>query len=408
MPVQAAVTQRKTVRGRAPLQICCPLTGVAPGQEMTGAAAYDANILAHLARLGVCVHAILPEGHALPENSGCEGKLAIHRVWIPPGPRPAQHLARLLVFARLVRTLYRQLEFDLLRVHSFFSSTLEALSIKAAGNLPTPVVVHFHHLDDSVFRNQIVGASIRRADAVIAFSQAARGDAIARLGVSPGKIHVVYHGVDRRFRPAEPRTELLRQLGWSPGEHVLLFLGSLEPRKQPLFLLEALQKLLAAQRKVRLIICGNGPLLDNLWRNVRDMGLESDVTFTGMIPEEAKPDYYNLADVFLFPSMLEGFGLVLGEAMSCGKPVVAFHTSAISEVVEHGVAGLLVPPGDLKGFVDNILLLLDQKELRLQLGDRAAQRVERLFRWERAARETLEVYEATVKQFDSRGRDGSF
>lgn len=371
---------------------------------MTGAAAYDANILAHLARLGVRVHAVLPEGHALPANNGCEGELAIHRVRIPPGPRPAQHLARILAFARLVRKLYGQLKFDLLRVHSFFSSTLETLSIKAACNLSLPVAVHFHHLDDSAWRNRVVGASIRRADAVIAFSQAARADAIEHLGVSPGKIHVVYHGIDRRFRLAAPRAELLHRLGASPGEQILLFLGHLEPRKQPLFLLEVLQELLAARRRIRLIICGNGPLLDTLQRNVRQMGLEKHVALTGMIGEEAKPDYYNLADVVLFPSMLEGFGLVVGEAMSCGKPVVAFNTSAIPEVVDDGVTGFLAQPGDRGDFVGKILRLLDNRKLRLEMGIRAWERVERLFRWERASRETFDIYRQTVERFPSLGR----
>ena len=87
--------------------------------------------------------------------------------------------------------------------------------------------------------------------------------------------------------------------------------------------------------------------------------------------------------------------------MSCGKPVVALNTSAIPEVVEDGVAGFLVSPGDKDEFVRKILLLLDDKELRLQMGVRARERVDRLFRWERAARETFEIYQRTIEQFRS-------
>jgi glycosyltransferase involved in cell wall biosynthesis len=371
---------------------------------MTGAAADDRNILEHLALLGVKVDVILPEGRSLVGHDGHGRYLAIHKVRIPPHLGLACDVARISRFPRAVLALYREYKFDLLRVHSFFSSCLETLFMKTVYNLPVPLVAHFYHLDGSRWRNFIVRATMHHCNAVIASSRASKQDLVKNLGIASSKIHVVYLGIERRFRPAPPRADLLRHLGWTLGEQVLLFLGNLEPRKQPLFLLEALQELLAARRRVRLVICGKGPLLDTLRRHVRQMGLENYVALTGMVPEDAKPDYYNLADVFLFPSMLEGFGLVLGEAMSCGKPVVAFQTSAIPEIVEDHVTGLLAPPGDLKEFVRNILLFLDRKELRLQMGADAAQRVERLFRWERAARETLNIYQQTIERFRSRAR----
>jgi len=122
------------------------------------------------------------------------------------------------------------------------------------------------------------------------------------------------------------------------------------------------------------------------------------VILTGAVSEHLLLDYYNLADVFVFPSVLEGFGLVMGEAMSCGKPVVAFNNSAIPEVVENGRSGFLVSPGDKTEFVKKVLLLLNNKKLRIEIGIRAKERVEHFFRWERAASETFKIYQQIIEK----------
>jgi glycosyltransferase involved in cell wall biosynthesis len=187
-------------------------------------------------------------------------------------------------------------------------------------------------------------------------------------------------------------------VGWNPGERILLYLGSLEPRKNPLFLLELVAGLLSAGRKVRLVLCGIGPLLEQLRQRIFSMGLQQQVFLVGSVPETIKVDYYNLADVFVFPSEMEGFGLVLAEAMSCGKPVVAFDNSSISEVVEDGETGFLIEPGNRTEFLAKTMLLLDNENLRAQMGSQACNRVDRLFRWEAAARRTLDVYQEVVSR----------
>ncbi len=359
---------------------------------MTGAATYDRSILEHLSLLGVDVHAILPEGRKWIESDGNGGGLTIHRVKIPIQPPFAFHAARIIALPRVVRALHNRYAFDLLRVHSFFSSCLDALWITSASRFSIPMVVHFHHLDNSPWRNVLVRRVMRRAKAVIAFSHAAKKQAVKHLGVEASKIHVVYLGVGRELRPAPPKRELLEAIGWKHRERILLYLGSLESRKNPLFLLDVLADLLSRGQMVRLVLCGAGPLAETLRLEIQRRGLESYVCLAGAVPERLKADYYNLADVFLFPSALEGFGLSLAEAMSCGKPVVAFDNSSISEVVERGQTGFLVESGNRSEFVRNTTLLLENDSLRAEMGCRARERVERLFRWERAAQQTLDVY----------------
>jgi glycosyltransferase involved in cell wall biosynthesis len=366
---------------------------------MTGAAADDLNILRHLALLGVKVAVILPEGRSLDTQDEDTGSLTIHKVRIPSQAILARDVARLSGISRTALKLHREGKLDLLRVHSFFSSCLETLCMKAVCNISAPAVLHFYHLDSNRWRNFVVRSAMHHCNAVIAISQASKRDLVTHLGVDPSKIHVVYLGIERRFRPGPPNMDLLRQLGCSPEEQILLFVGTLEPRKNPLMLLDVLKDLLAAKRKVKLIIVGTGPLKDALRQKVERLGLQNNVLLTGVVPEEAKPDYYNLSDVFLFPSTLEGFGIVLGEAMSCGRPVVGFNASAIPEVVADGVTGFLAQPGDKDDLVRKTMMLLDSRELRLQMGAQAMERVDRLFRWERLARETLDVYQRTIARF---------
>jgi glycosyltransferase involved in cell wall biosynthesis len=387
------------------LRICCPLPGIPPGLKMTGSAADDRNALKHLALLGVKVDVILPEGNTLMEHVGHGRGLTTRAVRIPLRPPLARHVARIFRFSSAVRSQYRECRFDLLRVHSFFSSCLEVLYMKATYKLPVPFVAHFYHLDANPWRNLIVGNALAHCDALVTISQASKQQVMTSFGIASSKVHVIYLGIEQRFSPAARSSELLRSLRCDPEEKILLFLGSLEPRKNPLFLLDILRDVLAAnaKRKVKLIIAGVGPLLATIKRKVIQQGLESNVVLTGHIPEDLKPAYYNLADVFVFPSSLEGFGLVLGEAMSCGKPVVALDTSAVAEVVEDGVTGFLASPGDKEELVRKTLLLLDHKDLSFQMGTRGRERVDRLFRWERIAKETFNFYQETVKQFRSGG-----
>jgi len=111
------------------------------------------------------------------------------------------------------------------------------------------------------------------------------------------------------------------------------------------------------------------------------------------VPEEEKVDLYNLADIFVLPSLLEGFGMVAAEAMACGKPVVASNASSLPEVVEDGKTGLLANPACVDDFTDQVLRLLRDESLRKRLGGAGRERVLRNFSWDVAARKTLEVYQ---------------
>jgi glycosyltransferase involved in cell wall biosynthesis len=122
------------------------------------------------------------------------------------------------------------------------------------------------------------------------------------------------------------------------------------------------------------------------------------------VPEAEKVDYYNLADVFVSPSALEGFGLTVAEAMACERPVVVSNRGSLPEVVAAGEGGFLCEPDDAPGFARAVLELLGDERLRQKFGAANRARVERLFRWERAGAEVKRIYEEVLDEWRRRAQ----
>jgi glycosyltransferase involved in cell wall biosynthesis len=238
---------------------------------------------------------------------------------------------------------------------------------------------------------------------VIVGSEFARRQAVEQLGVPAERFAVVPYGVDRTLSPG-PRSEALaRRLGVA-GAPVVLFLGSLEPRKNLGFLLEVWQDVVRTRPDARLVVAGGGRLHAELRGRARALGLESSVVFPGHVPAAEKLEYYRLADMLVFPSTMEGFGLVVAEAMSCGLPVLVSDRGSLPELVVPAAGGLLADPSDRGAFVRGILTLLGDPAIRRRFGTANRERVERLFRWDVCAAATARVYEEVLEAWRARGR----
>jgi phosphatidylinositol alpha-1,6-mannosyltransferase len=149
----------------------------------------------------------------------------------------------------------------------------------------------------------------------------------------------------------------------------------------------------------RLVIAGGGPLLATLRGLADAKGLRGSVRFTGYVPEAKKTDYFNLADVFVFPSAMEGFGLAVAEAMASGAPVVASDRGSIPELLVDGEGGFVCDPAQPDLFVERLHRLLADAPLRAKLGAANAERVDRAFRWERCVTATRRVYEDVLAAY---------
>lgn len=232
-------------------------------------------------------------------------------------------------------------------------------------------------------------------DAVITISQQSKNDIIQHLPISPEKVTLISLAANAIFRVLPPNditTALEQHVAETP---YILYVGSIEPRKNLLRLLKAYAHLREWSEQWHLVIVG----ARNIWKStpvaeaVKKLGMQDCVHFTGYIPEEDLPALYNAADLFVFPSLYEGFGLPVLEAMACGTPVVTSNTSSLPEVA--GDAALLVDPYDVEAIAAAMQRILSVSDLAADLRQRGLERAKQ-FTWEKTARETIKVYERVL------------
>lgn len=242
----------------------------------------------------------------------------------------------------------------------------------------------------------LVAAGARRADALIADSESTGRDIITHLKVDPQRVHVIPLAADSRFRPAAAEELQRVRSRYGLPDRYVLYLGGFDRRKSVTTLLRAFAQLKHESRlcaTTRLVIAGRLPATDTDFtpdprRIAAQLGIEASVVFPGWIDEADKPALYSGAQLFVFPSTYEGFGLPVLEAMACGTPVVTSNTSSLPEVV--GEAGLTVPPDDPGALAQAIAILLGDEARRQALRQAGLVQAAR-FSWERTARATLTV-----------------
>jgi glycosyltransferase involved in cell wall biosynthesis len=318
----------------------------------------------------------------------------IHRLPIGRGLRWPVAMALL---PSIIRRVHAETAFDLLRVHSLRYIGPAALIARRRYHLDVPIVSHHHHLDPSWLNTVIERRVIEGSERVITVSEFSRRQLVQTLGVDADRIEVVPNGIDTRFAPG-PGDEMRRRhgLGHAP---VALFLGGLKPRKNLALLLDAWREVAATRADARLLIAGTGPLGGALRRRAAMLGLGDRVVFAGRVAEADKVGYYNAADLFVSPSSLEGFGFTVGEAMSCGRPVVVSDQGALPELVAHGAGGFVCRHDDVGELAHRILLLLGDALLRRRFGRFNQERVDRLFRWDRASHRVGEIYQEVLAEW---------
>jgi glycosyltransferase involved in cell wall biosynthesis len=238
---------------------------------------------------------------------------------------------------------------------------------------------------------------LRRASAVIAASESTRRDIERQIKIPAEKLSVIYHGVNPSYHPITNAAVLaeVRARYRLPKEYVL-YLGTIEPRKNLPTVLEAYHALLAQTAPLPdLVIAGRkGWRYQPVFDQVQALGLEARVHFTDWVAEEDAPAIMNAARAFVYPSHYEGFGLPPLEAMACGLPVICSNASSLPEVV--GQAGLLLPPDDPHAWVEALSRVLSDATLSGALRARGLAQASR-FTWEATARQTLAVYERVAE-----------
>jgi glycosyltransferase involved in cell wall biosynthesis len=233
-----------------------------------------------------------------------------------------------------------------------------------------------------------------RANHIIAVSEQTRRDVIAAYGVPAEKITVIYEAADDRFRPQPPESVAAVRALYHLPERYLLFVGTLEPRKNLIRLLAAFERLHAERLTDALVIVGKrGWLYDDFFARLAGSPARQAVIFPGFVPDADLPAVYAGAQALAFPSEFEGFGLPVLEAMACGAPVVCSSTSSLPEVA--GGAALLVDPADTDALAAALRQILGDPGLAADLARRGVAQAA-CFSWSRAAAETLAVYRRLI------------
>lgn len=266
--------------------------------------------------------------------------------------------------------------------------TVHDLSFVRAPETATPILKRY--LD------RVVPWSVKRANHVIADSQATKDDLVELYGTPAEKVSVLLSGVDPRFSPTNDSSliQKVRQKYKIPDGDYIISVGTVQPRKNFTRVIEALHALGDDFAGVNLVIVGGKGWLDApVYETVQKLGLQTRVIFTGFADDTDIPALYSGASLTAYPSLYEGFGFPIIESMACGTPVITSNVSSMPEVA--GDAALLVDPYDVSAIATSMRLLLTDADLREKLIQQGFQQAQR-FTWQRAAQELIQIYEQVL------------
>jgi glycosyltransferase involved in cell wall biosynthesis len=315
-----------------------------------------------------------------------------HPVVIPTFWERWWTLAQLPLFAR-------RAALDVVHVQYLIPPVCPARVVTAIHDVSFAVMPETFPRKDRWLLNLFISFSARRAAKVITLSESSKRDLIERFRVPPDKITITPCGADetmRRVEDSQVIADVLRRYKIAPP--FILSVGLLQPRKNLPRVVEAFALLRQRHSELthRLVIAGRiGWGIEPLTQRIRQLQLENAVHFAGYIADEDLPALYSAADLFVYPSLYEGFGIPPLEAMACGTPVVTANVSSLPEVV--GDAALTVNPLEVEEISTAMERVLTDATLRQTLSKRGLERAKE-FTWERMARLTVEVYQSMTSE----------
>ncbi len=232
-----------------------------------------------------------------------------------------------------------------------------------------------------------------RTNIIICDSVSTKNDCINLLNIPEKRLKVIPLAADEQYKPLNNK-ELIHdelKIEYNIDYPFILFVGTLEKRKNVPTLLKSFYKLKKTKLDHKLVIVGGkGWKYTKIFALIEELNLQDDVVFTDYVSDEYLVKLYNAADLFVYPSLYEGFGLPPLEAMACGCPVITSNISSLPEVV--GDAGMMIDPNDIDGLTSAMLKILTDNELREELSRKSLDRA-KMFSWKKTANETWKVYE---------------
>ncbi len=370
-------------------------------QPQTGSGQYLAHLVDYLPRVAPDLRFTLVVPKAGQAGKPVDQAALLSTVHVPLAVR--SNLAKVWFEQVVFPRLCRQLQADVAHV-PYWGSPLRPSVPTVVSILDLIPMLLPEYRGGPLVRlyTSLAAAAAPNAAQVITISQASQRDMVTHLGLSLGRVHVTYLAADEHFtaQPDAAGDAALRQSHLDLPQDYVLYLGGLDARKNIETLLQVCGWLqLAFGDSYPLVIAGRLPDRHNrFFRDprviARMLQVEDVVRCIGPVAEQHKPALYRNARAFVYPSRYEGFGLPALEALACGVPVVGSEASSIPEVV--GDAGILVAPDDARQMAGGLIAILNDDKLRQELAQRAVAQAAR-FSWEQCAQQTVQVYEAALR-----------
>jgi glycosyltransferase involved in cell wall biosynthesis len=310
-------------------------------------------------------------------------------------PVPMRGEADPLAVLRLARRMGRARP-DVVHLHTSHAHSLGAMAARLAGR---PGVVVSRRVDFSIFRHSFLGFNAVKyragIDRIVCVSEAVR-DVLLRDGIEETRLAVVRSAVDPdRVAKATP-VDVRSRVGLPPTARLVLAVGALVGHKGQKHLVEATPKMVAAVPDLHVVVVGEGPLRGTLEELAKALWVAPRIHFVGQVDDVA--GWFQAAELFCMPSLEEGLGTSVLDAMSAGLPVVGTTAGGIPEMVRDGVEGRLVRPGDGAALADACLSVLNDPATRARMSEAATRRVREAFHVDRMVEETLGVYEDVLHE----------
>jgi glycosyltransferase involved in cell wall biosynthesis len=351
----------------------------------TGVGYYTEHLLHHLATESVDDEIMVISNRPLDTTAA-----------LPPNVRvvsSSSRVPRLVWMQAIAPRLLRRLGVEV----AHFTNGMMPLAV----SVPTVVTIHdmsltmfpkYHPPRRVLLNRPLVDMAARRADAIITVSESAKRDIVRLYGSQAERIHVVHEAAALSFQPIRDQRVLDRvRQRYELADRFVLYVGTIEPRKNLPKLIEGFARRRNSGEIPHQLVCA-GPY-GWLSRDIEDLidrlQIEQSVRFTGYVPFDDLAALYSLAEMFVFPSLYEGFGLPVIEAMACGTPVITGQVAALTEVGGNAVEHVGHLDADSLG--DAMVRLARDARRREELSSLGLQRAH-TFSWQRAARETLKVY----------------
>jgi glycosyltransferase involved in cell wall biosynthesis len=240
----------------------------------------------------------------------------------------------------------------------------------------------------------------KEADLIVTISNYSFKKIQEHYNIAPEKIRIVSNGVDTdKYKPTETENQTILKHKFGLKETpVVLFVGNLIPRKGLTYLIEAAQQVAKTHKDTQFVIVGDGPLKSQLTKQLVAAKLIDNFVFMSSLTDNELPAMYSCSDMFVLPSIQEGQGIVLLEALASGKPVAAFDIGGVNEVIINGETGLLANNRNSNELSEALLRLIDNTELQKKMGLAGRRFVEENFTWKNCAKKMLKTYKETLER----------